>query len=242
MNKPAKPLYLQLSENIRQKILTGVYRPGDKIPSEREMSTAYGITRVTVRKALMDLLQQGVLESVQGKGTFVRRLPQEVKKVNLGTGSSSRLSVDIRSGGMTPSRIVLSLRKVPVAGEVCTCFHDDAFCVELTRLMLIDDTPYAIQVAHIPYGLFPDAQRYNFRDCSLYEYMESKGHRPKKILSELKAEPVPASYIRYLHIPEEKNVFSFKYFGYDTQGTLVEFTRSYNLPEYTAFKFVTKCC
>ena len=241
MNHYSQSIYLQLSDSIKQKIISGIYRPGDKIPSEREMSLAYGITRVTVRTALLQLQKEGILGSEQGRGTFVLRCPEDNRKiVHLGTGSASRLSVDIHSGGMTPSRVVISSKKVPTQGEVASYFHGMEYCIELVRLMLIDDTPYAVQIAYIPHKYFGDALRYDFKSCSLYEYMESKDRRPKRINSELKVEPLPAAYAKYLQCPAEKNVFSFKYFGYDKTGTLVEFTRSYNLPEYTASHLIVK--
>ena len=240
MTNQGKPIYEQLADGIKLKILNNVWKIGDKIPSERDMAETYGIARMTVHKALIKLQKEGILSSEHGKGTFVIRRPEEIKKVELGAGSSSRLSLDIRSGGMTPSRVVLSMKKKLPEGNLADCFPQAEYVIELIRLMLIDEKPYAVQVASLPYHLFEDALRYNFKNCSLYEYMDSKGHYPKEIVSELKVEIIPEEYAPILKIPVGKNVFLFEYFGYDMEGILVEYTRSYNLPEYTAFKYVTK--
>ena len=65
------PLYLQVSQRIFRKIQQGVYKYGDKIPSEKELVAHYGVNRMTVRRAIALLAEQGILKSVQGKGVFV---------------------------------------------------------------------------------------------------------------------------------------------------------------------------
>lgn len=66
------PLYFQLAENITEKIDQGIWQIGDCIPSERELSAMYNMSRITVRRAIDELEKMGKLEKVQGKGTFVR--------------------------------------------------------------------------------------------------------------------------------------------------------------------------
>lgn len=231
-------VYLQLKESIEKKIRDGVYKVGDKIPSERQMSELYGITRVTVKHAIRMLEEEGVLCSKQGKGTFVVDTPQSNKKIELGMNATGQLSLDIRIGGMFPSKVVLSL-KSGIVDELPVSFDPENRYVELVRLLRADEIPYALQIAYLPYSLFYDAERHNFRDNSLYDYMDGRGHRPRKIESELVVGKVPPRYAKYLNISEEKNVFQFTYKGYDKDNVLVEYTKSYNLPEYTSFKYET---
>lgn len=66
-----KSLYLQIKEKIVEQILKGELKPGEKIPSERELCELYGVSRITVRQALKEATEDGFLFSVQGKGTFV---------------------------------------------------------------------------------------------------------------------------------------------------------------------------
>lgn len=65
------PLYCQLADSIEEKINEGIWKKGTQIPSERELSTLYGMSRITVRNAIDELVRQGKLEKIQGKGTFV---------------------------------------------------------------------------------------------------------------------------------------------------------------------------
>jgi GntR family transcriptional regulator of arabinose operon len=72
------PLYYQLRMAILDRIASGEFKPEGAIPSERKLAESYGVSRITVVKALNDLAQEGVLERRQGKGTFVRAFPQQI--------------------------------------------------------------------------------------------------------------------------------------------------------------------
>lgn len=67
--KDYTPLYVQLQRIIRQDIIRGKYKEGDMIPSEAQMMKLYGVTRTTIRKAISDLVNEGLLMQVQGKAT-----------------------------------------------------------------------------------------------------------------------------------------------------------------------------
>lgn len=69
--KPGIPYYYQIKEDIRNKINEGILNPGDKIPTENDMVEEYGVSRPTIRQALSDLVQEGLLERTRGRGTFV---------------------------------------------------------------------------------------------------------------------------------------------------------------------------
>ena len=72
-------LYYQVREDLLHKIQSGQWGPDFKMPPERELCETYGVSRITVRKALDDLQNEGYLDRVQGKGTFVRRATMEKK-------------------------------------------------------------------------------------------------------------------------------------------------------------------
>ncbi|MCA9858887.1 MAG: GntR family transcriptional regulator, partial [Thermomicrobiales bacterium] len=74
------PRYYQLMEFIRERIRTGEWMPGTPIPSERELSERHGISRMTVRQSITELVNEGLLYREQGKGTYVGRpkIPQQL--------------------------------------------------------------------------------------------------------------------------------------------------------------------
>jgi GntR family transcriptional regulator len=71
LNNIAVPKYVQLQNIIKDKIITKQYHDGDKIPSETELMETYSVTRTTIRKALSNLVYEGLLRKEQGRGTFV---------------------------------------------------------------------------------------------------------------------------------------------------------------------------
>ena len=73
--KSFEPPYAQLARGIRERIASGEYRPGDRLPSEAELCNAYRVSRMTVRRAFTELARQDVIEAEHGRGTFVK-LPQ----------------------------------------------------------------------------------------------------------------------------------------------------------------------
>jgi len=235
----SKALYEQLIDSIKKKIIEGDYQVGDKIMSERAMSEMYGINRLTVRKAIKNLQNEGFLRAIHGKGTFVNKIPEVQDKVELGNGEVS-LSMSIRNGGLNPSRIVLSLKKIDAFGDLKEYFPNSPQVYELIRLSFINGKPYAIQECYFPCSFFNETERFNFAEGSLYDYMEMHGHYPKKIISYLQIKDVLEKYAQVLEIKEGKKIFFFKYHGYDKEENMIEFTLSYNKPEFTSFQFSTK--
>ncbi|HEY8462988.1 MAG TPA: GntR family transcriptional regulator [Bacillota bacterium] len=68
---PSQSLYMQIKNRIKEQILSGQFKKGDKIPSERELCLLFGVSRITVRQAINEAINEGLLFTVQGKGTFV---------------------------------------------------------------------------------------------------------------------------------------------------------------------------
>ena len=101
-NSPV-PRYHQLKEILREKVSTEEWKPGDLIPSERELSETYSISRMTARQAITDLVNEGLFYREQGRGTFVadNRITQQLLQL---TGFTE----DIQARGQRPSTIVLS--------------------------------------------------------------------------------------------------------------------------------------
>lgn len=233
-------IYVQLMNSIKEKIICGEYKLGDKIMSERSMSLTYGINRLTVRKALQKLEEEGCVKAQQGKGTFVCSIPRLDKKVQLGTGENVSLSTTIKKGGMKSSRIVLSFHKMKAENEIKDCFPESEEVYRLVRLSLVNDQPYAMQEAYFPCELFKDADRFNFAQSSLYDYMDMYGHCPQRVISYLQIKKVPDEYAEILEMEKGKCMFFFDYYGFDRDHKITEYTKSYHKSEYTSVHYVTE--
>lgn len=237
--KLTDPLYMQLMDNIKHKIVNGDLKIGERLPSERDMAQQYGINRLTVRNALKKLEKEGILKAYRGKGTYVESLPKIDGKILLGKAASMSLSAQIRQYGMKSSRSVLSLKKIPVEGMIKEVFTNEKNVYEIVRLSLINDIPYALQKAYLPCSVFKEAERFDFSNFSLYEYMDDQGHRPVTVNSQLRIEHLPKEYLEIMNIEEGKYLFMFDYFGFDADNQLVEYTISYHSSEYTVFEYTT---
>src|SRR5713101_906477 len=107
------PRYYQLKEIIRERIHSGEWKPGELIPSERELSEQYKISRMTARQAITELVNEGLFYREQGKGTFVSRhkITQQLLRL---TGFTE----DIRARGQRPATSVLSAQMCPASEEI----------------------------------------------------------------------------------------------------------------------------
>lgn len=233
-------IYVQLMNNIKEKIINGEYKVGDRIMSERSMAETYGINRLTVRRALRHLEEEGCIKAIQGRGTFVCSVPKFEKKVLLGTGENVSLKATIKMGGMKSSRVVLDFGRIKAVDDIKDCFPDSDEVYRLVRLSFVNDHPYAVQEAYFPCNLFQDAERFNFAEASLYDYMDMYGHCPIKVISYLQVKEAPKEYSEYLHMEEGSKMFFFDYYGFDAEHKITEYTKSYHRPEYTAVRYITE--
>lgn len=126
-------------------------RPGDPIPSERNLVVELGVSRVTVRQAIADLVESGRLERVHGKGTYVSG-PQVNSRLHL-----TSFSREMRARGLVPETQVLAGEEEPATAEVAERLQirpgDPVIRVE--RLRLADGTPMAHEIGYYPSGIFP---------------------------------------------------------------------------------------
>lgn len=235
-----KSIYRQLMDSIKRKILSGELAVGDRLESERDMSKKYNISRMTVRKALKLLEDEGILKSIRGSGTYVECLPRDGNAIFLGEQNDIlSLTMQIRQKGMNSSRVVLSMQRVKAEGDVKDAFPNEDRVYEIVRMALMNDTPYAMQKHYLPCSLFSDAERFDFQHDSLYAYMQDRGYRPQTMTSYLRIAPLPDEYAAIMKVPRKKKFLLFDYYGYSDQHELVEYTISYHHPQYTKFKFVT---
>lgn len=137
------PLYKKLYEEIKKQIVTGGYRPGEKLPSEGELCRMYGVSRITVRNALYNLAEEKLLVKYHGKGTFVA-LPEQVEAMDSGNSfTKSCLRMNAR-----PSTKVVSITLREAGGwigeRLGTEPEERIICIK--RIRRVDDVPMIWEV------------------------------------------------------------------------------------------------
>lgn len=165
------PLYFQLKQALLHVIDSQGLRPGDRLPTEAEIEDRFGVSRTTIRQALSELVLEGVVERVQGKGTFVSA--GKVQHVAMLTSFTDNM----RAQGYRPSRRVLRQREAPAPAEVSTALGivEGAQCWHIERLLLADERPMGLAVSWVPMQALsqhPDALA-RLGEGSLYEVLQS---------------------------------------------------------------------
>ena len=171
------PLYFQLKEQIRHRILNGEYKEGDLIPSEREFSDNYKLSSTTIRRALNDLVHENFLERKAGKGTFVRR-----RKVKRDLHKVLGFTKNMTEMGLTPTTQVLSKKIVPAnafARERLRLEKGDRV-VRLERLRLADDVPMMLEKRYIRTDLCPNIEQEELSSSLWHVFEEKYGLKPNR--------------------------------------------------------------
>jgi GntR family transcriptional regulator len=165
------PLYLQLKDSLVAEITSGRYRSNQRLPSERELSTQFQVSRMTVRQALLELARDGTIYTRVGKGTFVAE-PKIDQQLRALTGFSQ----DVRARGGKPSSRVLEARVISATPDMAAALRlaPEAEVILLARLRLADSVPLAVELAYLPFALFPRLLHHNFARESLYDVLETE--------------------------------------------------------------------
>lgn len=146
-NESAQPLYAQIKDIIKQRIIEGEYAVHERLPSESEMMKVFGVSRITVRQALRDLHADGLVFSVQGKGTFVSR-PKAVQDIQNLQGFGEAMNPQ----GYETSTRVVGVQEVRISGDVAEALdlNRSSNVVELTRIRYLNREPISLDHSFFP--------------------------------------------------------------------------------------------
>lgn len=163
------PLYYQLAEALREKIHREELRPNAQIPSERELSETYQISRMTVRQALAYLIREGSLVARHGLGTFVSEPKLAYDALHL-LGFTEEMMLH----GAAPASQVLEQAIVvpPDAVAVDLALTAEAATVKIVRLRLSLGIPLLLETVYVPAALCPGLERADLAKQSLYGLLE----------------------------------------------------------------------
>jgi len=218
------PLYHQLKEFLREDLETGVSKPGDMVPSEHQLMQQYKVSRNTVKKALEDLVQEGMLYRVQGKGTFVAR-----PKLEQSLSGFYSFSKVMKAIGIQPKDVILSFRETQATSRVARNLQIPAGTdvYELKRLRYAEEDPIIFETSYIPKQITPGLSEEKLQKSSLYDLM---GTEYDVVVSRAKEsfEPVLINDYeeQYLNVKKGYPALLLDRVAYDLAGRPVEYCRS----------------
>lgn len=149
-HKSPVPLHKQVREYIKKQIEAGILKEDEQIPSERELCELFDISRTTVRQAINDAVNEGILSRIPGKGTFVDRLKFDQGLLNMATFEDT-----VRLRGLNPRTIVVSDGVIKVGARVGKALglEPGTEAVHIVLLGYADDEPVAHYNSYLPLAI-----------------------------------------------------------------------------------------
>lgn len=216
------PLYLQLKRWIEDAIKGGAINPGDALPSERDLATKVDVSRVTVRKAVAQLVQEGVLVQRHGSGTFVapetHRVEQSLSQLTSFTEDMARRGMAVRAEWLDRGLYIPSPEETVILG-----LTSGEKVSRISRLRLTGDMPLAIERASLSGSVLPDPAGIG---DSLYKHLDLSGNRPVRAIQRIRADNLGEDDARLLQVPVGSAGLNIERTSYLTSGRVIEFTRS----------------
>ena len=214
------PLYMQVARKLIMDVRAGRYRVDQALPSERLLSEQLDISRVTARKAIDQLVGQGLVVRRRGSGNYVApRIEQPLSRL-------SSFSEQLEQRGYRPSSTWLR-REIVLATleeQLALGLPHNSRVARLERLRLADDVAMAYEVSVIPAAVLPRPQEVA---SSLYAHLDRSGNLPVRAVQHIRAMNAPALLAERLGVPEGRAVLYITRTGYLASGVAVELTHSY---------------
>lgn len=214
------PLYQQLQRALREAIEKHVLAPEDALPSERQLAADLGVSRITVRKAIEGLIDEGLLVSRQGSGNFVgTRIDKNFAKL-------TSFSEDMRARGRTPRSVWLKRTEGTVTPEEAMklALSPGTMVYRFHRLRFADDEPMALEYCTVVASCLPSIDAVG---ASLYEALEHSGCRPVRALQRLRALLLNEEQAKLLEAQPGDAGLLVERMGYLRDGRAVELSQSF---------------
>ncbi|MBG6219031.1 GntR family transcriptional regulator [Arthrobacter sp. CAN_A6] len=207
-----------------QELVAAGLRPGDALLGERQLEEQFGVSRITVRRAISELVQDGALVRIKGKGTFVSH------GMVRSTLHLASFNEDMRAAGLEPSTRVISATTAtpPEAAAEHLGLTPESKAHHISRLRLGNGAPVSVDESWLPIRLLPDLLSEDLNG-SLYRILSASGHPVQRVEQTVEAAPAPETTAALLDIEAGAPVLLFRrrsFTGPDEPGTPIEYSIS----------------
>lgn len=229
LKRSDKPLYIQLKHIIKERILNGVYPLHESIPPEPSLEKEFGVSKITVRGAIQELVTEGFLEKGSGRGTKVvrntagARLSRMKRFTELLVEEGHQIrKVWLQTGVMENEK----------GSELEARFGPS--CLRLERLYLLDGRPY-IHYTHYVAGHVGELKESELQERSLYEVLEERNISFGSLRDEFAVDVPPVSAAEALGVPEGMALLKRVRCSYDEQEHAVEYSEGFYRTELQSY-------
>lgn len=225
-----RPVFQQIADELRQRITAGTYPAGSKLPSETELIAEFGVTRITVRRGLAVLTNEGLTEPQRGKGVYVRQQPAVLTVRNTRFRRSDRaagkgaLAAEAEAAGLRWSSEELELTVADVPPPIAEILGEGRACIKRRR-MIVDGIPTQLADSYIPESI--DSKIGYSRGANapggIYGLLEQSGHMIVRYREELRVRSATPEESIALELPLAAPVVLLVRHAIDQDGRVVEY-------------------
>ncbi len=228
------PRYVQLRRRLEEGIETGILPPNSSLPPERELAEITDLSRVTVRKAIHELVREGLIEQRQGSGSFIRepvlRMEQSLSRLTSFTEDMARRGLETASRWLERGVFMAAQDETDALD-----LPDGAQVARVYRLREAGGRPMALERAALPLDLLPNPIEVT---TSLYEVLGRLGHRPVRAVQKISAINLGPAEADLLGVAEGAAGLRIERISFLESGRVAELTRS--LYRGDAYDFVAE--
>ena len=221
VNRKKGPMYLQIKEILKDRILHGVYAIHTNIPSEPQLEEEFNVSKITIRNAIKELVQEGYLEKKSGKGT---KVIANVSSAKLSKGK--RFTELLVEEGHHITKKVLNINRAELSpdSELYSLFG--SHCVQIERLYLLDNEPYI----HFTHYILLDISEEELEDVnfgSLYRFLEEQNIRLESFRDEFAVSIAPSHVSDRLNVERDTVMLKRIRRSSDDEGNVLEYSVGY---------------
>jgi GntR family transcriptional regulator len=222
------PLYYQLENLLREKINSGKFSPGDRLPTESDFIEEYQVSRITVRQALGALAAEGLIERRQGRGTFIAERKTRKRHFEGTTHLTGSLDELIEMGLDTPVK-TLEMNRVEADSHEAELLQIKVGepVYRLKRVRLRDGKPYSFLVNYLPAHIGAQLTREELNSGALLQTIEQRlGYRLRDARQQVKAELADPFVANLLDVRIGAPLLSIERTVYAADGKPVEYVHT----------------
>ncbi len=231
----------KIANDLRKSIQEGVYSSGDQLPLEKELCEQYQVSRVTIKRAMDELVQQGLITKRRGSGTFVKTLDDGyAKQLSLSTGNQFSGFAETNRGHDVRTK-VMRFEIVHPSEDVATKLQMSVkdFVYDIIRVRILDNVPIVIEYTMMPIQLVPGI-RNEILEASIYRYIEKtlklniqSAHRTVRAVRSTEMEQ------KELQIPPELPILEIEQVAFFSDGHPFEYSISHHRSDKSAFSAIS---